>query len=143
MANDYKIEFTNNAEEIKKALGDAYDTWLVDSGMILRNETRALSRVKTGKTKGSVKWQIVNKNSEKAVNVGSPDENFLWEEFGTGEYALEGNGRKGGWYYEDEKGEGHFTHGKTPSRALYYAIQNTLPAIKNRLRELTGGVFKG
>lgn len=60
----------------------------------------------------------------------------------TGEYAHEGNGRKGGWYYEDENGEGHFTHGKTPSRALYYAIKNAKPAIESRLGKI-GGVFKG
>ena len=56
------------------------------------------------------------------ATVGSPLENAIWEEFGTGEYALKGDGRKGGWFYEDEEGVGHFTHGKKPSRALHNAV---------------------
>jgi hypothetical protein len=29
--------------------------------------------------------------------------NAVYEEFGTGEYAFNGNGRKGGWFYVDER----------------------------------------
>lgn len=143
MADDFKIEFTNNAEKIKKALGDSFETWLTDSAQVLKSQVRDLTRVKTGKTKNSVDYVISSKGGEMEAKVGSPDENFIWEELGTGEYALEGNGRKGGWYYEDENGEGHFTRGKTPSRALYYAIKNAKPAIESRLKDLLGGVFKG
>jgi hypothetical protein len=38
---------------------------------------------------------------------------------------VNGNGRKGGWYYEDKKGNGHFTHGKTPNRPLEKAFKAT------------------
>lgn len=53
--------------------------------------------------------------------VASDAMNAVYEEFGTGEYALEGNGRKGGWWYMDEKGKYHFTKGKKPHRPLYRA----------------------
>lgn len=142
MADDFKIEFTNNAKAIKNLLNGKCEQALTDCGQILKSNVRDLTRVKTGQTKGSFDYLLADKGSELEVKVGSPLENAIWEEFGTGEYALEGNGRKGGWYYEDEKGEGHFTHGKTPSRALYYAIKNCKNAIKSRLGKI-GGVFKG
>lgn len=142
MADDFKIEFTNNAKAIKNLLNGECEQALTDCGQILKSNVRDLTRVKTGQTKGSFDYLLADKGSELEVKVGSPLENAIWEEFGTGEYALEGNGRKGGWYYEDEKGEGHFTHGKTPSRALYYALKNCKNAIKSRLGKI-GGVFKG
>lgn len=142
MADNFKIEFTNNAKVIKNLLNSECEQALTDCGQILKSNVRDLTRVKTGQTKRSFDYRFANKGSELEVKVGSPLENAIWEELGTGEYALEGNGRKGGWYYEDENGKGHFTHGKTPSRALYYAIKNCKNAIKIRLGKI-GGVFKG
>lgn len=142
MADDFKIEFTNNAKVIKKLLNIECEQALTDCGQIVKSQVRDLSRRKSGQTKDSFDYNLTADNGDKAVKIGSPLENAIWEEFGTGEYALEGNGRKGGWYYEDEKGEEHFTRGKTPSRALYYAIKNCKNAIKSRLGKI-GGVFKG
>lgn len=141
MSDDFKIEFTNNSKEIKRLLADECKQFLTDAGQIVKSQVRDLSRRKSGQLKDSFNYHITTDDGDMAVKIGSPLENAIWEEFGTGEYALEGNGRKGGWYYEDEKGEGHFTHGKTPSRALYYAIKNSRSAIESRLKEL-GGVFK-
>lgn len=142
MADNFKIEFTNNAKVIKNLLNRECEQALTDCGQILKSNVRDLTRVKTGQTKRSFDYRFANNGSELEVKVGSPLENAIWEELGTGEYALEGNGRKGGWYYEDENGKGHFTHGKTPSRALYYAIKNCKNALTSRLGKI-GGVFKG
>lgn len=68
--------------------------------------------------------------------VGSPLENAVWEEFGTGDYALNGNGRKGGWAYEDDYGEWHFTHGKRPRRALHNAFETKKSALIRRAEEI-------
>ena len=61
--------------------------------------------------------------------IGSNLENAIWEEFGTGEYALHGDGRKGGWVYKDAKGNFHYTRGKTPNRPL----NNAFTALKSKL----------
>lgn len=140
--SDFKIEFTNNAKVIKRALADAQKTWLVQSAEILRDAVRDLTRVKTGKTKRSFNYYLQSKGDDLEAKVGSPDKNAIWEEFGTGEYALEGNGRKGGWVYTNEKGEKVFTYGKTPSRALYYACKSVEGALKAGFKEVLGGVFK-
>ena len=52
------------------------------------------SRVDTGETKGSYGHSVVKKNGSAELQVGSNLENAIWEEFGTGEYAIKGNGRK-------------------------------------------------
>ena len=140
--SDFKIEFTNNAKIIKQAIADAQETWLVQSAEILRDAVRDLTRVKTGKTKRSFNYYLQSKGDDIEAKVGSPDENAIWEEFGTGEYALEGNGRKGGWVYTNEKGEKVFTYGKTPSRALYNACKSVEGALKAGFKEVFGGVFK-
>lgn len=58
----------------------------------------------------------------------------------TGEYALKGNGRKGGWFYEDEEGNGHFTHGKKPSRAFHKAYTSLKSKIINRIQNSLKGL---
>lgn len=136
------VKFTDNSAAVKKEIASATTTWLRESAEILKNAVRNLTRVKTGQTKGSFDYYMTKQDGEDAAVVGSSLENAIWEEFGTGEYALEGNGRKGGWFYEDNEGNGHYTYGKTPSRALYYAIKQTEKIIKKRYEELLGGVFK-
>ena len=76
---------------------------------------------------------------ENTAYIGSNYENAIWEEFGTGEYALEGNGRRGGWHYEDDNGDWHFTYGKTPNRALWNAYVTKKAAIKAHLENLLKG----
>ncbi|MBR1620123.1 HK97 gp10 family phage protein [bacterium] len=121
------VTFEDFRVQCKDAIGDAAIAFLYEAGGELASQTARNSRVKTGQTKGS--WDYIVDESELIATVGSPLENAIWEEFGTGEYALNDNGRKGGWYYVDEKGNGHFTHGKTPNRALFNAYTTLKPAI--------------
>lgn len=101
-------------------LRDALIAGLHDAGSIIMSQTKQNSRVATGQTKNA--WDYVVDEGEMTATIGNPEENAIWEEFGTGEYALNGDGRKGGWYYVDEKGDGHFTYGKKPMRMLFNAF---------------------
>ena len=96
------------------------------------------TRVDTGQTKGS--WGYKVDESKLEAVVGSPMENAVWEEFGTGEFALHGDGRKTPWRYKDRKGNWHTTTGKRGTRALYMAFRSTKNAIiqslKNKLRRM-------
>jgi len=160
MSDDYKIEFTNNAEEVKKALGDACKQFLIDAGQIVKSQVRDLTRTDSTNLKTSYDYQITSDSGDMAVQIGSPLQNAIWEEFGTGEYALKGNGRKGGWLIPEEKltanakkklkkkiiikGKVYYcTKGKTPSRALHFAVKNSKPIIKKMAKDVYGGVFKG
>ena len=95
------------------------------------------SRVNTGQTKNSF-MHFVNTEFHEAY-IGSDAENAIWEEFGTGEHALAGNGRKGGWAYKDAKGEWHFTYGKKPSRAFW----NAYTSLKDKIIKHAQNIFKG
>lgn len=130
------VEFTNNSIQIKKAIREKAIAFLEEAAGEVQTAVHNASRVDTGETRGS--YTYVVDESELEATVGSPEENAIWEEFGTGEYALHGDGRKGGWFYKDKKGHGHFTHGKTPNRPLEKAFKATKGAIQNRADEIFG-----
>ena len=113
------VKFEDYTIKVINAMEDKINAVLEECAGEIESQTKRNSRVKTGKTKNSFRHKVVD--SDHIAYIGSDDENAIWEEFGTGEYALEGNGRKGGWTYVDEEGKGHFTHGKTPSRAFWNA----------------------
>ena len=94
------------------------------------------TRVDTSKTKNSFRHTV--DDDAHIAYIGSDEENAIWEELGTGEHALQGNGRKGGWFYVDAKGDGHFTRGKKPSRAFWHAYTNMKKKIENRIKEKLG-----
>lgn len=108
------VEFTDNRIKVEAALDDAVIAFLYEAaGEVEAQTKRAQTRVDTGQTKGA--WtHHVDEDKGEAV-IGNPLENAIWEEYGTGEYALKGNGRKKPWVYKDERGDWHTTHGKNLS----------------------------
>ena len=107
----------------------------------LESQTKRNTKVDTGQTKIAWTHRVTGSMmaGEYRGTVGNPLENSIWEELGTGEYALNGDGRKGGWYYEDEEGVGHFTHGKHPRRPFH----NAYTSLKNKLIKHMQDIFKG
>lgn len=134
------LEFEDNRMAVKEALFEAGEAFLEEACGELQARTRRNSRVDTGQTKGSYEYKIKGSfmSGEQEGQIGSNLENAIWEEFGTGEYALHGNGRKGGWFYKDTKGRGHFTHGKTPNRPMH----NAFTSLKNKLIKRYGEILK-
>ena len=130
------VEFNNNSIKIKEAISNAATAFLEEAGGMIKSQAQINSRVDTGKTKGDYQYKVVEESDGGTVYVGSNNENAIWEEFGTGEYALKGNGRKGGWSYQDEKGEWHHTLGKTPTRALFNAFNFMKGKLKKRLQQV-------
>ncbi len=130
------IEFTDNSANVKAAFSDGIRSFLYEAGGELQGQTMRNSRVDTGQTRGSYQYKVQEGSGESTVHVGSNLQNAIWEEFGTGEYALHGDGRKGGWKYVDAKGKGHFTRGKTPNRPLYNAFNALRDKLKRRLEEI-------
>lgn len=135
MANE--VEFHDYTVQVKSAIEDRINAVLEECAGELESQVKRNSRVDTGKTKNSFRHYVDDQAHE--ATVGSPDENAIWEEFGTGEHALNGDGRKGGWFYEDAKGEGHFTHGKKPSRAFWKAYTS----MKNKIIKHIQDALKG
>ena len=131
------VKFTNNSVKVKDALDAAVTAYLHEAGGELEAQVKRNSRRGTGQLANS--WTYKVDESKGECVVGSPLENAIWEEFGTGEYALHGDGRKGGWVYKDEKGKWHHTYGKKPHRAF----QNAFNSLKNALIRRAEEVLKG
>lgn len=131
------ITFEDNRIEVKGLLNDAAVAFLHEASGEVQSAAQRNSRVKTGQTRGSYSYQVDESALES--EIGSPMENAIWEEFGTGEYALNGDGRKGGWTYKDERGEFHHTKGKTPNRPLY----NAFTALQSKIVKMAEEKFKG
>lgn len=124
----------DNKLKVINALNDKAVSFLYEASGELQHEVQQNTRVDTGQLKGSWRYEVNESNLESVI--GSPLENAIWEEFGTGEYAVNGNGRKGGWFYVDAKGNGHFTKGKKPQHAFARAYENLREPILNRIKQL-------
>ena len=127
------VEYTNNSAKIKTAINTAVKNFLTEAGGEIQAATIRKSRTDTGQTKGSYEYKVVTGNDEGTVYVGSNYQNAIWEEYGTGEYALQGNGRKTPWVYRDRHGKWHRTRGKTPNKPLKKAFDSLSGKLEARL----------
>lgn len=132
------VKFEDNSMKVKAAIDEALLQFLEEAASELQPQAARGTPVDTGQLKGS--WAHTVDESNLEAKIGSPLENAIWTEFGTGEYALEGNGRKGGWFYKDDKGQGHFTHGKKPVRMLHNAFEQTKGKIIKRAEQIMKGL---
>ena len=132
------VEFHDYTIKVKDTINDGVNVVLEECAGELESQVKRNSRVDTSKTKNSFRHKVDEETH--IAYIGSDAENAIWEEFGTGEYALHGDGRKGGWAYEDAKGDWHFTHGKKPSRAFWNAYTSMKNKIINRIQNFLKGL---
>lgn len=134
------IRFEDNSIEVKAEIEEKAIAFLYEASELLKGQTAQLTKVASGQLKGS--WDYTVDTSEKIARVGSPEENAIWNELGTGEYAANGDGRQGGWRYQDENGEWHFTRGKKPQHTLQKSFDVKKNSIINRAKQLFGELGK-
>lgn len=132
------MAFVDNRIKVKGVISKAGIAWLHEASGELEAQTKRNSKVASGKTKASFQYKVDEVKME--GYIGSNDQNAIWEEFGTGEYALNGDGRKGGWFYKDASGQGHFTRGKKPKRAFFKAYTSLKEKLKSSAREHFKGI---
>ena len=133
------VEFKDFSKIVLQKIHETGEIFLKEVGGEVEAQTKRNTKVKTGKTKGS--WEHVVNADKMEVQVGSRYKNALWEEFGTGIYALNGDGRKNKWVYKNPKdGKFYTTVGKKPRRALYNAYNSKKNLIireaRRRFKEL-------
>lgn len=133
------VVFEDNRIDVINAIDSNIEAALEEVAGELESQVKRNTAVKTGKTKSSWEHKVYKTGEGYEAVVGSNYENAIWEEFGTGDYALHGDGRKGGWTYKDEKGQWHRTNGKKPRRPLWNAYVALKPSIENRLKKILGG----
>ena len=130
-------KFTDNSIKVINAIDNAVLNALEEAIGAVESQVKQNTKVRTGKTKSS--WQHKVHEKDHIAYVGSNYENAIWEEFGTGIYALNNDGRKDvPWTYRDEEGKWHRTSGKKPRRALY----NAFTSLKSRIEKYFKERFK-
>ena len=132
------IVFKDFSKIVLQKIQETGEIFLEEVGGEVEAQTKRNTKVDTGKTKGS--WEHRVNADKMELQIGSRYKNALWEELGTGIYALNGDGRKTKWVYRTEDGKFHATVGKKPRRALYRAYNSKKNAIireaKRRFKEL-------
>lgn len=131
------VTFKDFSIQVKGVIDGAVMQYLEEAGGEMVAQTTRRTPVDTGQLKNS--WTYEVDRSAKKCTIGSPLENAIWNEWGTGEYALHGDGRKGGWIYQDKQGNWHKTKGKHPQRTF----ENAFNSIKNKLLKRAEEVLKG
>lgn len=101
------------------------------AGKFVEDSAKLLVAVDTGNLRGSITHKV--DELELSCRIGTNVEYAPYLEFGTGEFAEGGNGRKGGWFFTDDKGEKHFTYGNKPQPFLRPALLNNKEVIKKIL----------
>ena len=127
------VEFRDFSTIVFQKMKQTAETFLEEVGGEVEAQTKQNTKVDTGKTKDS--WEHIVNADKMEVQIGSRYKNALWEEFGTGIYALNGDGRKTKWVYKSPKdGKFYATVGKKPRRALFRAYQSKKNAIIREAR---------
>lgn len=156
------MAFTDNRIAVKTELKKAGIAWLYEACGELEAQTKRNSKVSTEKTKGSYQYRVDEEKLE--GYVGSSEENAIWEEYGTGEYALNSDGRKGGWWIKVGNGKNEiplptaekyswvkvrkkngvltyvFTYGKKPTKPMTKAYTSLKNVLQKKAKELFGGI---
>lgn len=102
------VEFEDNTIKVIGAMNEAMLAGLDAAAGEIASITRRNSR--QGHTYGNKEaralWDHMVDEGKAEAQVGSEHEAAYWEEFGTGEHALYGKGRKGWWVYIEGKDSG-------------------------------------
>jgi HK97 gp10 family phage protein len=133
-----RIVFEDYSDDVKGKIRETAAAALYEAAGELASQAKQNSRVDLGDLKRS--WSYHVDEGKLEAKIGSPLENAIWEEFGTGEYALEGNGRSKPWKYQDRRGNWHTTSGKKPNRTLWKAYTSKKNAIKTMLQNRMKGL---
>lgn len=163
------VQFQDFSFSVKAALNDTTVAWLYETANEVASQARSncqLDDESGGKQlSGSYATKVDGGKGE--AKVGSPLESAYWEEWGTGEYAAHGDGRKGWWIYipgqasmgggqtyqsreEAEKMAAYIravhkksavvTNGRPPNYTLEKAFKKVAPKAKANLAEKLKGL---
>lgn len=159
------VLFEDYSVRVKGAMNDKILAFLDEVGGEIRSQAQRNSNRKTSQTAGSYQYKV--DDSPLAVHIGSDHWNAIFEEFGTGEYAINGDGRKGYWVFVDDGGKpkaptggknytlkeakrivaimrseglnAYYTKGKEANRPLLRAFNST----KGKIEKVAESYFKG
>ena len=158
------VEFKDYSLNVKAAINDETMKWLRETAFAIASHAKENCTMTDdgGQLRRSYRAEVDEAKGE--AYIGSSLESAYWEEFGTGEYALEGNGRKGYWVYVKDSDSGkmskssksytlaearrimamlradgleaYYTKGTRPKRMLYKSFKMWKPKIQARAKQI-------
>ena len=162
-----KIIFEDFTGEVSEEIKNIILNWLEEASSEIESQT--ITRTGTGAYHRNIaeNWTHIVDRSKCEAIIGNPLENALWVEYGTGEYALNGDGRKGYWVFvkgSDGKSsrstkqytlqeakqtvafmrskglDAMYTKGTPPKRPLHLEFKTNEEPIKDLLRNRLGSI---
>lgn len=132
------MKFLDHSDGAKEVLKQATIQWLFQACMLVEGQAVALAAVLTSRLRNSIDYVV--DEAELIGYVGTNVEYAIYVEMGTGEFAVNGMGRKGGWVYQDPSGEWFFTWGQEPQPYLRPAFRKNKSQIEALAKEIFGGI---
>lgn len=159
------VKFESNKIEVQEALNDKAIDFLCQAKETLVSQTIRNTPTKYGALKRSFEQDSYVDEDNLTAYIGSSLEYSIYVELGTGEYALNGKGRKGYWIYVEgstlqksdtpkyytlqeakrimailrSKGlEAFYTNGQKPQRMLYKAFITK----KSKIQEQANKIYR-
>ena len=135
---DFDIKF-EGLDKIIDKIEDFDDVHAMTSAMQQAcNLVESAAKDKAPKDTGALRRSITSKvevtgNSIEGI-VFTPLEYAPYQEFGTGLFAENGNGRKTPWVYMDDKGNYHYTRGQHPQPYMRPALEENKDKIINIIK---------
>lgn len=111
---------------------------LTKISLIVESSAKTKARFDNGDLRDSINHKVIRRGEDSYALVGTNIAHGPFNEFGTGEFAEKGNGRKGGWFYVDAEGKGRFTRGMTPQPFIRPAFREN----KERAKDIIAQEFK-
>lgn len=163
MARNNDVEFTDNSVKVKAELNKALVAFLREASAEIKTQAERNTPVgESSQLRRS--WDTVVDEGRLQAIIGNTLEYAIYQELGTGEYALEGKGRKGYWVYVKDSGsssisrstksytleqardimvylrskglEAYYTKGTRPKRMLYKAFKLWKPKVEARAKQI-------
>lgn len=132
------FKFEDNSNIVKKAMDAASERAMEAATLYIEGQAKSLAAVSSGEMRDKIDHKVSKRDDNIIGTVGSPFMYAFYVEFGTGEFAENGAGRKGGWSYQDSSGEWFFTWGQDPQPFLRPAFRRN----KQQIQSIIGGNFK-
>lgn len=127
------FKFIDNSDKVMKNIRDVSEKAILEACLLIEGQAKMLAPVGangSGELRDKINHDVRHENGKIIGEVGSPLMYAIYVEFGTGEFAENGQGRKGGWIYKTPDGKFHFTRGMKPQSFLRPAFRENKENIK-------------
>lgn len=133
------FKFEDYSKEIKRRMSFVSEKALETALLHVEGQAKLLAPVDEGELRDHISHRIILKGNDgdRVGQVGSPSKHSFYVEYGTGELAVNGNGRKGGWVYKAANGKFYFTKGQKAQPFLKPAFRRN----RSKIIEIIGGKY--